>query len=168
MRWEARPTIRESEYSVSGSDVPRTSAENAATGDASMASLVRAADDAVAAMAGEYLSWAEAELGRLGAAIEGVEADRPAPATMAAIQDSLHNLKGTSPTFGFPLVGQIAQSGMALVKNRAALAPSRLDLLRDHAAALSVVLGNRIHGDGGDSGRQLLRRLDERRQALGA
>jgi len=67
-----------------------------------------------------------------------------------------HGLKGNAATLGYPLVTAVAASLCKLIEQEETPSPLALRAIAMHADALRSIVAERLSGDGGAIGRQLL------------
>lgn len=105
------------------------------------------AEAALAALADNYLAWAEADVARLRAALDPFQPD-----LLFAIA---HDVKGQAGTFGFPLITELANRLCRLLESQ----PVDQDGAALLVELMSEARSRRLDGDGGEDGRRLLARL---------
>lgn len=121
------------------------------------------AEAALAALHDDYLDWVTADLGRLHAALAtvrgaGAEQWRKAADALFAVA---HDIKGQAATFGYPLLTRMGGELCRLAREErddGGRIVARMEWL---AMAMTQVVADRLDGDGGARGRDLLRRLDD-------
>ena len=84
-------------------------------------------------------------------------ADRRRP--FNAINFLAHEMRGQGGTFGYPLVTQVARSLFDLTLHNLDRSDACCDLIEEHLRILKAVVRDKIKGDGGIVGRELLREL---------
>ena len=124
------------------------------------AALARA-EAALATLSANYLSWADADVVRLTAALHQAQTDPAGPAAHLAVLFRIaHDMKGQAATFGYPLVTTIAGQMCHLIGAAEIPTPRDMSRVAAHVAALVRVVASRLEGDGGAEGQSLLRELD--------
>lgn len=127
------------------------------------------AEAALSALSAEYLRWVRADLAALSANLAalrraGLEDRATAFERLHALA---HNIKGQGGTFGYPLLTHLGQALCATLKAAPSMAEeavlARLEAL---AAAMMEIVADRLSGDGGARGRDLLISLDVHPPAL--
>lgn len=130
--------------------------------DLDAAALARA-EAALSALSAEYHRWVRADMETLTATLATLRRAGPDErnAAIERLHGLAHNIKGQGATFGYPLLTDL---GQALCATLRALPPraedavlARLDAL---AAAMDEIVAERLTGDGGSRGRDLLIRLE--------
>lgn len=108
------------------------------------------AEAALNSLSSHYLSWAEADLASLRAAL--------AEGSNARLFTIAHDMKGQAATFGYPLVTTIGERLCRYLDAHPEDAdPAQLAVL---VGAIAQVLTQRLEGDGGAAGLSLLAQLD--------
>lgn len=120
------------------------------------------AEAAVAQLADSYLDWALNDLATLQAQLEAARADEPhRRKRVEELFQTAHDMKGQGSTFGYPLVTQVAKHLCHYVEghlDRNGLPD--LAVVAAHVDALTVILRQRVSGDGGETGQLLVRELE--------
>ncbi len=117
------------------------------------------AQAAVAAMADQYIGWVTADLERLDQAIARIDAANPAHG-LKLTHDVAHDIKGQGATFGYRLVtdiGALLCRYLQRAEARNAYDPAVIDA---HVQALKTVIDNRVQGDAGELGKEILASLE--------
>jgi len=117
---------------------------------------------AVDAMAEQYIGWVTADLARLDAAFAALPAAPTGIAAEAAYRDVhgvAHDIKGQGSTFGYILVTDIASLLCHYLER--GMKGEALDgnAIAHHIDALKTVVDNRIKGDGGELGGEVIAAL---------
>lgn len=120
------------------------------------------AEAALAKLSENYLTWAEADVASLRAIIGEIR-EHPSEFSADTIPDILwrlfrvaHDVKGQATTFGYPLVTEIGRRLCAVIE---AGTPD-IEMLSRHVEAIAEVIALRLTGDGGQTGQEILARLD--------
>lgn len=116
------------------------------------------AEAALAGLSGRYLDWATADSVRLRDCLD--EALKPG-ADLAALLPRLftisHDMKGQAATFGYPLVSELGNRLCRLIEESGPTpAPDVLARAARLAEGMARVIAERLEGDGGELGRNLL------------
>jgi chemotaxis protein histidine kinase CheA len=130
-------------------------------GDDDAAEAVRRAEAAVAALKDEYPQWAEKHLAGLEAAMGEARSQPEDRSThLEAVADIAHDVKGEGATYGYPLMTELGESlyrfAAKIKDDSCACGTVHLDIVDKHIEAMRTVIRERIEGDGGDLGRELL------------
>jgi chemotaxis protein histidine kinase CheA len=123
--------------------------------------LLQRAEEAVAALADEYLVWTRSECQRVrDLHARGINEPGERVALQGKIFEAAHDLKGQGRCFGFDLVTDLGAMLCALLRNRDATTDDEWSVIGHHLEALEIVLMHSIRGSGGMLGAKLLNRLD--------
>ncbi|MEQ8247721.1 MAG: hypothetical protein RID42_08555 [Alphaproteobacteria bacterium] len=77
------------------------------------------------------------------------------------INEIAHDMRGQGGTFGYPLVTTVADSLYKLTGTRALTSESHLEIVKSHIDTMNAVIKERVEGDGGILGRELLTALEK-------
>ncbi|WP_300304712.1 Hpt domain-containing protein [Ferrovibrio sp.] len=116
------------------------------------------AQAAVAGLSEQYIGWVNDDLKRLDAAIAAVSDGGNTPA-LQAVYDVAHDIKGQGSTFGYQLVTDIGQLLCRYVAEAIQRKSVDGEIIAAHAAALRTVVDNRIQGQAGEIGKEILETL---------
>ena len=115
------------------------------------------AEAALAALAEQYPSYASADVEAMKAQLSAIESHlKNAAAACESLFAVAHNVKGQGASFGYELMTELGEALCGAVRDRATLAPEEIDAVRTILAACDTVLAERLTGEGGERGRQLL------------
>lgn len=118
------------------------------------------AQAAIAGLSDKYIGWVTEDLQRLDTAIAAVRDSQDA-ATLRNVYDVAHDIKGQGSTFGYRLVTEIAHLLCRYVDEASKRQQYDRTVVDAHVTALRTVIDNRIQGDAGDMGREILRALKD-------
>ncbi|MFD1333067.1 Hpt domain-containing protein [Methylopila musalis] len=118
-------------------------AQPAKRGDRSGLDAVSRAEHAMELLSAEFDGWMAAEIERLEAARKAYATQRD-PANEAAFYRSAHDLRGQAATFGFPLVGEIADGLCQLMEALGPAAPQ--PHLDRHVEAMRALVREDVRG----------------------
>lgn len=123
---------------------------------------LRAANDAIKNLTGEYLQRVDDDLDRMEALAKSLAdaTDETARAEcVEAIYAIVHEMRGEAGTFGYPLASKIGNMLCRHIDSLAGphLADSRI--VRHHCDALRAIVKHDITNDGGDIGQALVKDL---------
>lgn len=116
---------------------------------------------AVDAMAEQYIGWVTADLARLDAAFSTLP-ETPGKTAEAAYRDVhgvAHDIKGQGSTFGYVLVTDIAGLLCHYLERGMKGEALDADAISHHIDALKTIIDNRIKGDGGKLGGEVIAAL---------
>lgn len=122
------------------------------------AAALAQAQAAVASMADQYIGWVTADLQRLDKAVAGIDAANPAPGLKAAYEVA-HDIKGQGATFGYRLVTDIGALLCRYLQEASAANTCDLAVIEAFQQALTTVVENRVQGDAGELGQEILSSL---------
>lgn len=115
------------------------------------------AEAALAALAEQYPAYATADVTEMKTHLAAVESHlQSAAAALASLFAVAHNVKGQGASFGYELMTDLGEALCGLLRDRTTLAPEELDNARAILAACETVLTERLVGEGGARGKQLL------------
>lgn len=72
-----------------------------------------------------------------------------------------HDMRGQGGTFGYPLISQMAESLYQFTGPNSGMTDNHVEIIKAHIDAMRVVIKDRVKGDGGEVGAQLLESLDQ-------
>ena len=122
----------------------------------------QAAEEKIQNMSTDYADWVKESIEELQQAHHrAVEDPDQATEQFAVIHTMALELRGQGGIFGYPLISQIGKSLYDITKEHATVTPQLLDLIDSHIDLVKVVINQKVAGDGGDTGRQLLQSLAE-------
>lgn len=128
--------------------------------------MLEKANAVIAELSPQYLGWAARDLDALRSAMAAIEqGDESSLPRVQAAYHVAHEMKGQGTTFNYPLVTELAQSICRIIDGASHLDDATIDLLEAHVNALQRVIDEKLSGDGGDAGEELLNRLDRQRDA---
>lgn len=105
-----------------------------------------------------YLRWTESSLADMRKLQEKLTGSATDKETLDAIYGIAHNIKGMGSSFGFPLMTDTGTSFCRYLRKLEGRSAD-LDVIDAHIRSFDVILTNRIEGDGGEMGRDLVDRL---------
>lgn len=122
--------------------------------------LLKAAEDKIQDMASDYADWVTQSIEELvqahHRALEDLEDAGP---HMVTIADIAHELRGQGGIFGYPLMTQFGKSLFEITNGNPTVTAPLLDLINAHIDLIKVVVKQKVKGDGGDVGKQLMTSL---------
>jgi chemotaxis protein histidine kinase CheA len=144
-------------------DPPDTLREKAqvAAGGVDSAALDKA-EAVIATLRDDYLKWAAEDAGRLQGALEALVSGATDPETAKAeLFRIAHDMKGQGGSFGYDLVTVVGDRLCRLLERiEGGPSPRQQTALRLHVEALRLIIVERLHGDGGPGGADLIGGLD--------
>lgn len=102
-----------------------------------------------------YLQWTETALADMRTHHARLCSNPQDTTIISDIFSIAHNIKGMGASFGFPLM---TETGVSFCRYIRSLDGQDIDpeVIEAHIRSLEVILSNRIQGDGGDIGRELI------------
>ena len=126
------------------------------------ARAIAKAEEALAAMAGQFGQWLQDELDKLEAARSAVRAQGLTAETGEALYFRAHDLKGLGGTYQYPLVTRIAGSLCKLLDDADKRLHAPMLLVDAHIDAIKAVVRDRIQTDDHPVGKALVEELEAR------
>ncbi len=126
------------------------------------ASAIAKAEEALAAMSGQFAAWLQDELDKLEAARNAIQTNGYNTATAEALYHRAHDLKGLGSTYQFPLVTRLAGSLCKLLDDPAKRLDAPQVLLDAHINAIKAVVRDDIKTDDHPVGLALATELETR------
>lgn len=119
------------------------------------------AEAVIAGLQDNYVDWVQDDLRRLQALYQQTVGD---PAERKERIDAMfriaHDIKGQGGSFGYDLMTRIGNQLCRLMEGRDDLAPAEFEVVRLHIDAMRLIIGERMQGDGGRVGENLVRGLE--------
>lgn len=124
--------------------------------------ILEAAEAKIQEMEGDYSDWVADTLEELTQALHrAIEEMEVAPKHIAEIRRIAHELRGQGGIFGYPLMTQFAKSLYEQTHEDVQVTPELLELVKAHIDLIRIVTKQKIKGDGGETGKQLMTSLAE-------
>ncbi|MEG3617930.1 Hpt domain-containing protein [Magnetovibrio sp. PR-2] len=115
------------------------------------------AEDVIANLADDYLTWVQEDLVRMEAAYEEmVKGEGDPKVLLDNVFQIAHDMKGQGGSFGYDLMTAIGDQLCRLVEKMDQVTPREIGMVRVHIDAMRVIIVKELKGDGGDEGRKLL------------
>lgn len=123
--------------------------------------MLEKAEQLIAGLQGDYLSWVQEDLTRIQAAYEKARDDKDnRDAHLEALFQISHDMKGQGGSFNYPLMTQIGNLLCRfLEKQPRPLGSAEMDVVKVHIDTMRIVISKKMEGDGGQMGDQLMRGL---------
>jgi len=123
-------------------------------------SLIAAIEEKISEMEGDYADWVSESIQEMNAAHKGMIEDPSASEQhMTTINRVALELRGQGGIFGYPLMTQFGKSLYETTMTGTKPEPKLLELIEAHINLIKVVMNQKIKGDGGTVGRDLLNSL---------
>ncbi|MBX9575403.1 MAG: Hpt domain-containing protein [Caulobacteraceae bacterium] len=126
------------------------------------ARAIAKAEEALAAMAGQFSQWLQDELDKLEAARAAIKAQGLTADTAEQLYFRAHDLKGLGGTYQYPLVTRIAGSLCKLLDDANKRLSAPMVLVDAHIDAIKAVVRDRIQTDEHPVGKALVEALEVR------
>ncbi|HEV7228935.1 Hpt domain-containing protein [Brevundimonas sp.] len=126
------------------------------------ARAIAKAEEALAAMAGQFSQWLQDELDKLEAARAAIKAQGLTAETAEQLYFRAHDLKGLGGTYQYPLVTRIAGSLCKLLDDANKRLSAPMILVDAHIDAIKAVVRDRIQTDEHPVGKALVEALEVR------
>jgi hypothetical protein len=118
--------------------------------------LLKKAEETVAKVGANYADRVKTELDQLSAlAVRLAQDVEHRSEAIAEINLIVHEIRGQGATFGYPLLTKFAGSLFKFTDGLENLNDRQIALIRAHIEAMSLVVKNRVKGDGGPIGAQV-------------
>jgi len=124
--------------------------------------LLAEAEESLEREARGFLDWAKQYLDQLSTQIaNAVEDQSNRGAHLAEVNRIAHELRGQGGTFGYPLITLFAKSFYEATEYPCREDDANLEICKAHLDTLRAVIREKIEGDGGAIGRQLMMALNQ-------
>ncbi len=121
------------------------------------------AEAAIADMTDQYLDWVEQDLIKIARAYEDLkntEQDDISEKLQKVFQVA-HDIKGQGGSFGYDLMTSVGNYLCRLIEYSEPTNPKLREAVGVHIATLKLIIAQRIKGDGGEAGHQMLKGLQK-------
>ncbi|KZD09824.1 response regulator [Oceanibaculum pacificum] len=126
--------------------------------------LLKAAEMQVKQMADDYADWVRSYVTQLQASHKQAVEDPPkAFLQLGEMNQVAHELRGQGATFGYPLIttfGRSLHEYTTLERDVTDVSPELLELIKAHIDGIRAVMAEKVKGDGGAIGKELVRMLN--------
>lgn len=125
-------------------------------------STLERAEQAIAGMADQYLDWVQEDLKRIEdayAVLTGASGDRKQE--LDGVFQVAHDMKGQGGSFGFDLITAIGNQLCRLIEKIDVINDGEINAIRVHIDAMKLVIAQKMTGNGGKAGDQILIGLDK-------
>jgi hypothetical protein len=125
--------------------------------------MLARAEAAIAALHDDYLTWAAQDIERIERLCTEAMAlpEQERGHALRELFVAVHGMKGQGGSFGYPLITAIADSFSRFVEGRGGWGHREMEVITVHIAAIQMVIGEHLAGDGGAAGEQLLNGLHQ-------
>ncbi len=143
---------------------PRTLKDKVGTGGAGAVdlSVLERAEQVIADLAGSYLEWVEEDLARLQKGLASLAAATgDGKAELDSIYQVAHDMKGQGGSFGYQLITIVGNQLCRFIESLERAGPDEVAVIGLHVDTMSLIIANKMEGDGGKAGEALLAGLDK-------
>lgn len=132
--------------------------------------VIAAADAKIEAVAGDYSDWVRDSVKGLDKVLADLAAgEGDSGKHLRKLNQVAHEMRGQGGTFGYPLVTEFARSLYQTTSDsRVKITDNHVQFYKAHIDAISVVMNGKVKGDGGQTGRSLLKGLEAARRKYAA
>ena len=121
------------------------------------ADLERADKNLVTNFGAQFTDWITDDIKRLDAALSEISTSGAGQtAAIERFSEIVHEVRGLGGTFGYEMITAIADQLFRMLEKFDAVGPEQVAAVRVHLEAMKVIVAERITGDGGERGRQVL------------
>jgi HPt (histidine-containing phosphotransfer) domain-containing protein len=128
-------------------------------GDQDLDDPVARAEEALAALSGEFKIWMGIEADRLSAAHAAILRNGSTSFTREELFRAAHDIKGDAATFGYPSAGAAAESLCRIIEHAPDLDKVPSDLIAHHINAIQAIVRERTKLDTVSTASELSRQL---------
>lgn len=130
--------------------------------------LLEQAEETLERQSADFADWADGYLKKLVGVVEAAGKDVMFRRQhMADINGLAHELRGQGGTFGYPLITIFGKSLYECTMPGAREDDNNMELIKAHVQAMRAVIRDKVSGDGGELGRELLKSLKVASQKYG-
>ena len=126
------------------------------------AAMLEKAEALIANLQGDFVVWVQEDLKKLQQQFDAANAlpvEERAEA-MKAVFGTLHDMKGQGGSFGYPLVTAICNTLCRFMESISSYGAQEMQAILLHISTLRLIVGERLSGDGGTKGGQLVKGLE--------
>lgn len=129
---------------------------------------LRKAEALIANLQGDYLVWASEDAEHLVKALGPLEANPSDKAAREELFRIAHDMKGQGGSFGYDLVTVVGDRLCRLLEKLPdSLSSSQMAAIRLHVQTINLIIAQRMEGDGGAAGAELVTGLDKVNEKIG-
>lgn len=123
--------------------------------------MLEQADKVIDGLGGQFLDWVREDVDQLASALaRAVSAPPMRGKILERISFIANDIKGQGTTFGYPLITEVCQSLCWFIGGADPDDPVTLGVVTAHIDSLKLIVREKMAGDGGDAGRQLIAALE--------
>ncbi|MBT3237993.1 MAG: phosphorelay protein [Rhodospirillaceae bacterium] len=121
---------------------------------------IERAEAVIAGMADNYLEWVEEDLVKLQKSYDGLIGDRDnAKERMETIFGIAHDMKGQGGSFNYDLMTILGNDLCRFIEDKETASDVDVEVIGLYVSAMKVVIAQRMEGDGGAAGTEVLNGL---------
>ena len=125
-------------------------------------STLERAEKVIADLADTYLEWVEEDLVKLHKALDLLAAATGGgKAELEGIYQISHDMKGQGGSFGYQLITIVGNQLCRFIEPLKNAGPKEVAVIKLHVDTMSLIISNRMEGDGGEAGEALLTGLNK-------
>ena len=117
------------------------------------------AENIIASLGDEYLTWARDDLKKLDEAFAKVKETPANKEEIGAVYKIVHEIKGSGGSFGYDMITVVSDQLCKFIEKLESVGARESAVIQLHLDALKIVIAKGMKGDGGEAGRQLLQGL---------
>jgi len=110
-------------------------------------------------LAGDYLEWVEGDISKIQNACDSLVATPTSKEPLELIYQISHGIKGRGGSFGYQLMTVLGDKLCLYTEKLEHVGVLEIDVIRLHIQGMRLVISQRIDGDGGKVGAELLKGL---------
>ena len=143
---------------------PNTLKDKVGTGGPGAVDLdvLERAEQVIADLAGNYLEWVEEDLVKIQKALEDLKAaGGDHKAELDRVFQIAHDMKGQGGSFGYQLMTVVGNQLCRFIEPLETVGPGEIEVIKLHIDTMSLIIAQRMEGDGGKAGEALLAGLEK-------
>ena len=124
--------------------------------------VLKRAELAIENMSDEYLEWVQQDIARIEDACRTLKAsDQGRVEKLKSVFQIAHDIKGQGGSFGYDLMTAIGHQVCRLIEKAPPDDPDLVDVIDVHVNSMKLVIANKIKGQGGKAGENMLAGLSK-------
>ncbi|MHA1598210.1 MAG: phosphorelay protein [Alphaproteobacteria bacterium] len=121
---------------------------------------IERAEEVIAGMADNYLEWVEEDLVKIQKAYNDLKGDPDnAKERMEVIFGIAHDMKGQGGSFNYDLMTILGNDLCRFIENKETASATDVEVIGLYVGSMKVVIAQRMEGDGGAAGTEVLNGL---------
>ncbi|MEE9545783.1 MAG: phosphorelay protein [Rhodospirillales bacterium] len=123
---------------------------------------LKKAQAAIADMGDSYLEWVEVDLAKISRLLEELKAAKDGGKDLLDRMFQVsHDMKGQGGSFDYQLMTMLGHDLCHLIEKMDTAGPHEIEVVELYINTMKLVISERMRGDGGERGKQLLAGLDQ-------